>query len=245
MRIAICDDDALCREQILAIVTEYISKCDRELTVSVYEKAAALLDDALRYGGWDIYILDIIMPGINGIRLGMELRRHDPDCKILYLSSSREFALDSYQAKASDYLVKPVQKERLFQSLDDTISTIANRKEKSLIVKTRDSSTKLPYDSILYAELKDRKVSYCTAGGNRIEGSSIRTTFADAIKELLQDSRFVLCGPGLAVNLYYVTTVSNDHLTFKTGARLHIGKRAGREFRDIWADFWMNQEGCK
>ena len=83
LKIAICDDDALCRDQILSIVNAYITQKNRDISVSVFDRAAALIDVAQRFGGYDIYILDIIMPGINGIKLGVDLRRFVPDGKIL------------------------------------------------------------------------------------------------------------------------------------------------------------------
>lgn len=245
MRIAICDDDAHCREEILCMVNEYIASSDRRSAVTVYERADTLLDDALRFGGFDIYILDIIMPGVNGIQLGVELRKHDYIGKILYLTSSREYAIDAFQAKASEYLLKPVEKNKLFVALDDAIQTIANRKEKSFIVKTRERSIKLGLDSILYVGLYNKTIIYHLVDESAVESTSIRTTFSDAIAELLLDSRFVLCGNSVAVNLYYVTMAETDTLFFRNGSKLYIGKRAGREVRSVWTDFWMSGEGSK
>lgn len=245
MRIAICDDDAHCREEILCMVNEYIAASEKRFTVTVYERADTLLDDVLRFGGFDIYILDIIMPGVNGIQLGVELRKHDYIGKILYLTSSREYAIDAFRAKASEYLLKPVEKDNLFAALDDAIQTIANRKEKSFIVKTRDRSVKLSLDSIQYVDLYHKTIIYHLVDGSTVESISIRTTFSDVIAELLSDSRFVLCGNSVAVNLYYVTMTETDTLFFRNGSKLYIGKRAGREMRSVWSDFWMSGEGRK
>jgi len=245
LKIAICDDDPACREQIVSIIKEYAALKHQEMDISVYERAENLMDNILRFGGYNIYILDIIMPGMSGIQLGIQLRQSDFDGKILYLTSSREYAIDAFRAKASDYLLKPLEKDKLFAALDDAINTIANRRERSLIVKTRENSMKLAFDSILYAELINRKITYHLMGGGTIEGSTIRTTFAEAIGELLQDSRFVLCGSVIAVNMYYITMVETDTLFFKNGTKLYIGKRAGREIRSAWTDFWMSGEGSK
>lgn len=242
MKIAICDDSPAYREQVQSILNEFAQPRHREVAVSVYEHPNALLDDVTRFGGFDIYILDIIMPMVNGIQLGIQLRRCDPQGKIIYLTSSQEYALDSYRTKAFDYILKPIRKERLLAALEEAAAAISNRREKSIIVKNRENTVKLTLDSILYAELADRKIRYATIGGNVIEGSSIRTTFAEAIGDLLADSRFVLCGPGLAVNLYYITMANNDSLVFKNGQQLYVGKRAGKELRSVWFDFWMNKE---
>lgn len=245
MKIAICDDDALCRKQISSFLTAYAAQRDLELSVSVFDRASALMENVQHLDLFDIYILDIIIPGMNGIQLGIQLRQADPDGIILYLTSSPEYALDSYRARAFDYLLKPLQKEQLFSSLDQAFGIMANRKKKSLIVKTRESSIKLSLDTILYAELLNRKVTYYLINGNTVETSTIRTTFAESIQELLADSRFVLCGPGLAVNLYHITMTDSDTLYFKNGKKVYVGKRAGRDIRSAWSDFWLEGDGSK
>lgn len=107
MKIAICDDDAYFREQIEGLVQKYISG-DLKKTVSVFSHAEELLEDVNKNGGFDIYLLDIVMPAMNGIDLGKELRKNGQDGKIIYLTSSAEFAIDSYEAEASSYILKPI-----------------------------------------------------------------------------------------------------------------------------------------
>lgn len=245
LKLAICDDDELYRDQLLSLVTTYSHQKNTELSISVYDRANALLDAAHRIGGYDIYILDIIMPDVNGIQLGLDIRQFDSEGKILYLTSSPEFALDSYRVRAFDYLVKPVQKDRLFSALDDAIHTLANRKYKCLIVKTPENTVKLIIDNILYAELTGRRIAYHMINGDTIQSSSIRTTFAESIRELLADDRFSLCGSSIAVNLYHVTMTDTETLFFKNGQKLYIGKRAGRDIRSVWSDFWLSGEGSK
>ena len=245
MKIAICDDDVRCREKLLNMINAYAMRSEQKLNVTVYEQPTALLDDVSRLGGFDIYLLDIIMPGLNGIQLGLELRQSDCVGKMLYLTSSREYAIDAFKVKASDYLLKPVEQDKLFAALDDAIGTITNRREKGFIVKTRERSVKLNFDSILYVDLYNKTMIYHLVDGTAVESTSIRTTFSDVVAELLADSRFALCGSSIAVNMYYITMVETDTLFFKNGAQLYIGKRAGREVRTAWTDFWMNGEGSK
>lgn len=243
LKIAICDDDPLCREQVVSIVNAYNEQRNHHLSISVFTRSIALLDEVQRFGSFDIYLLDIIMPGLTGIQLGIQLRQSDPDGKILFLTSSRDYAIESYRAKAFDYLLKPVKQDQLFRSLDEAISTIANRKEKSLIIKTRENNVRITLDNILYVELVYRRVAYHMLNGSVVESNSIRTTFAESIQELLSDGRFILCGSGLAVNLYHVTTTDNETLVFRNGQSIYIGKRASRDVRSIWSDFWLSGEG--
>ena len=242
MRIAICDDDARCLQVVEDIVSAYRAQRNPDVLVSAYESAAAMMADVMRRGSADVYLLDIIMPGMNGIDLGLQLRRDTPDAKIIYLTTSSEYAVDSYRVRAFDYLIKPVNQDRLFAALDEAALSIANRRDKSLIVRTKECSTKVSFDSIIYAELVNKSIVYHLTSGAAVEGLSIRTTFSEAIAEMLNGSRFALCGSSIAVNMYYITTIDNAALHFKNGSELYIGLRAARSLRSIWGDFWMNQE---
>lgn len=240
MKIAICDDDSLCRAQIVDFLSEYIH--GQDISLSVYSSASALLDDALTLGGFDIYLLDVLMPGINGIQLGIQLRQSDKEGKILYLTSSREYAIDAFKAKASAYLLKPIQKQELYATLDDLFHSVNNGLDKTILVKTRESMIKLDFDSILYAELSRKTVVYHLISGNIVESTSIRSTFAEAMEKTLQDKRFILCGSNKLVNLHYISELDSETVMFKNGTDLYIGRRAARELRSVWYDFWFNEE---
>ena len=239
MKIAICDDDLFWRKQLQMLLKDYISTKNKNISVSVYEHGENLIDDVLKAGGFDVYILDIMMPGINGIDLGLSIRKSDLDGKILYLTASENFAIDAFKAKAFNYILKPVEKDAFFQAMDDILDT---KPEKSLIVKTKEGSVKLPVDSILYAELAKRTVVYHLVNGNSVESVTIRIPFATAVQDLLEDNRFVLCGASMIVNLYHITVVDSDSILFRNGDKAFIVKRASRELRSLWCDFWFNEE---
>lgn len=108
MRIAICDDEKACREEVTPLVKEYIQQSGLAMDLTVYENGTDLLEDARRIGSFDIYILDILMPLLNGIDLGIQLRELDTDSKIFYLTSSPDYSIRAFKAKAWEYLLKPV-----------------------------------------------------------------------------------------------------------------------------------------
>lgn len=245
MRIAICDDDALCREEVAQLVREYMDGGVRFLDLAVYEKSDHLLEDVQRTGGFDIYILDILMPRINGIDLGRRLRELDTDSKIFFLTSSPDYAIPAFKVRAQEYLLKPVRKEELFPALDEAFTVLSKKKEKGIMVKTSQTSIRLSFDSIVYAELKTKNIHYHLTNGKVIESVAIRTGFSEAVQEILRDNRFFMCSTSMVVNLYHIYAISTDTLTFKNGKTVYLSRRASRELRSIWADFWMNKEGSK
>lgn len=243
MRIAVCDDNRLCRSHVEDLLHDYAEqRRDADITFSIFSEPEALLA-ALEQETFDIYILDIIMPGMDGIALGKALRNQGTDAKIIYLTSSEEYALDSFQVRAFHYLMKPAQREPFFAVLDEAIASISVRKDRSLIVKTREGSARISYDSLLYAELAKRAVLYHLTHGRTLESTSLRTTFTEAVKDLLADRRFALCGTSTTVNMHHITMVEAESIVFEDGSRVHLNKKACRELRMMWNDFWLSEEG--
>ena len=226
MKIAICDDEASCRAQIYDLLCDYVEdRKDKEIQVELFTSPEALLRTVQEGSIFDIVILDIVMPGMNGIQLGQALRNESIDQKIVYLTSSEEYALDSFRVRAFDYLLKPVEKKTLFPVLDEAISSIHIKKDKSLIIKTKETNARVTFDSILYAELANRAIVYHLIGGKTVESTTLRTTISEAMQELLTDRRFLLCGTSTLVNLHHITMVENESIVFQDTLRVFLNKK--------------------
>ena len=243
MKIALCDDDLRYRTQLFDLMNEYISSIpDEDIHFSIYDSAEELLNAVEKTGHFDIYILDIIMDGMNGIDLGLKLRALGKNGKIIYLTNSIEFALDAFKVRAYHYILKPIKKDEFFSVLDETTNIIASHNDKSLLVKTKEGTVKLKHDSILYAELCRRVITYHLVNGTDVDSITIRTPFSVAVRDLTQDNRFVLCGTSLLVNLHHITSIENDMITFKNTYKLYLSKNSCRKIRSVWYDFWFNKE---
>lgn len=245
MRIAICDDDAQSREEAAQLVKAYVRQSVRSIELSVYSSGTDLLEEVQRMGSFDIYILDILMPKLNGIELGIRLREFSSSSKIFYLTSSPDYSIRAFKARAWDYLLKPVKQETLFPALTEAMDALGEKQEKCIVVKTGQSSIRVTFDSILYAELKRKDIHYHLSSGKVIESTSIRTGFSEAVQEMLRDNRFFMCSTSMVVNLYHIHAVNSDTLTFQNGESIYLSRRASRELRSVWVDFWMNKEGTK
>ena len=243
MKFAICDDEALHLETIHTYIKEYSSlNCKTPITVSSFSCSESLLEDIERNGEYDVYFLDIIMPGMNGITLGRKLRENDCHAPIIYLTSSPEFAVDSYRVRAYDYLLKPVKKEDLFSSLTSLLSDLSPKNERFTMVRTRENNERLMVRNIMYARLSNRVISYYMTDGQIIQSIYIRGSFSDAVSDLLLDDSFILCGVSLAINLKHLTRLENNTLFFGNNHPVSVGSKVFRSIRSAWFDFCMNRE---
>ena len=121
VKIAICDDET----EFLDILSESLSSWCRahQLTLQLYRFTNGdELISAHRAYGMDLILLDMIMPLLSGMDTARELRQADTAVRLVFLTSSPEFALESYEVRAFDYLLKPVTYERLAQLLDELSS---------------------------------------------------------------------------------------------------------------------------
>lgn len=238
MKIAICDDQVTCLNKAIGATEEYIkARCVKNISYEAFSHAEDLISACEKNGGFDVYVLDVVMPDVNGIQLGEKLRNMGVDGKIIYLTSSEEYSLDAFRVKAFDYIIKPINKEKYFKALDEAAEQISQKKDKHILVKSKERSIKITYDSIMYAELTKRAIRYYLTKGKIIETVTLRIPFSEACNELLSDPRFYLCSQSMLVNLDHVTEVENEAVVFGDSYKAFLGEKACRKLRSAWSSY--------
>lgn len=154
---------------------------------------------------YDIYLLDVVMPGLNGIELAKEIRSSDKAADIIFLTSSPEFAVESYTVKASNYLVKPVSRDRLVEALDDIMRTRTEDRDSCLVLKSSVGVHKVHISEIIYIEALNRKVVYYLRNNSQI---TCVEKFASVCDQLLQHPEFLLAHRSFLVNMNYIRRIS-------------------------------------
>jgi len=238
LRVALCEDEKQQGKEGEELLLEYFSlRPELGGQAAVFSSAQELLEQVDKQGGFDIYLLDIIMPEKNGIELGAELRKRGFSPLIIYMTSSPDYAVDSYSVRAFNYLLKPVERKTLFSVLDEAVENLSWERDASIAVKTRGGLQRLKLSGLVYCELADRRICYYMSGGNVVEGVSLREPFRDAVSELLKYRQFALCSVSFAVNLAYVERIERERLRIKTGQYLPVSRKFREELTDRWMDF--------
>ena len=241
LRIAICDDEAQYVQQIKNFVQEYLHG-HPELSgqIDSFSLGRELLYQAEESGGFDLYLLDIIMPGLNGIQTGRQLRQLGDGGEIIYLTTSPDYAVDSYSVRAFFYLLKPLEKGRLFEVLDAAVKKLDDRRSKAVLIATKDGPRRLLLDQILYVERVGRGLRYFCSGG-AVDSLSLRVPFHTAVEPLLSDPRFCQCGSSFAFNLQHVTGVSGQEVLLDSGDPVAIPRACVLPFKLAWGRFWLEE----
>ena len=243
IRIALCDDDDRQLAQIQTFLREYSARHPgADLTVTAFSSGAALLEHVRSRGVFDLYLLDIIMPGENGIELGLGIRESDRGGQIIYLTTSPEFALDSYQVSAADYLLKPFDINILSQTLEKAVNRFRQEHQAYITVKTREGLRRLPVRSIMFSELAGRCVQYSLSDGALVKSTSVRGSFQSAIKPLLEHRCFVLCATSFLVNLSFVEMIETSGLRLTDGRMIPLSRSLRTEVTGRWMDYCLEGE---
>lgn len=239
LRFAVCDDDKEQCQQMAALLESYLqSRAGLQGRVMTFSSGNALLIQAERQGGFDLYILDILMPELNGIDTGRRLRALGDGGEIVYLTSSNDFAADSYDVHAFFYLLKPVQEKRLFQILDGAVKKLNRRRSSAIVVNTADGPRRILLEHIQYVERVGRCMRYSCID-SMVDSQSIRVPFREMAAPLLADRRFYLCGASFVLNFQHVTGVNGRTALFSNGQTLTLPRTAATDFKKAWGNYWL------
>lgn len=207
--------------------------------VEVFLSGAALLNRAEETGGFDLYILDILMPEQSGIDIGRRLRRMGIWGELIFLSSSNDYAADSYELKAFFYLLKPVEEGKLFRVLDQAVEKAQQRKRQAFVVETRDGSRRILLEKLLYGERAGRVMRcHCTDG--IVDSQTLRGSFHNAVAPLLTDPRFYLCGASFVLNFQHVSGVNGQAALLDNGETVTLPRSVALDFKRAWGKYWLN-----
>ena len=164
-------------------------------------------------GIWQAVFLDICMNEMNGIELAHMLRRADPDLKIIFISTSRDYAFDAFPIHPFDYLVKPYTMESFRHVMDELLLTFA-RPEPEITIRASRSAFRIPYRNIVSVFSSGHSVDVYVTGNPPIRSIM---TFSEIFEELSADSRFLLCNRGILANMDHALKVEDNVLRMKEG----------------------------
>ena len=224
LRLAICDDEPMDCALVAQMSREILGAEGVEAELSAYPSAAELLR-AIRAGrAFHIFLLDVMMEGMDGMKLAAALRAGHEDAAIIFISSNREMALRGYEVAAARYLAKPLDREKLREAL--LYCCAAHARRRALALPTAEGQTRVDPSAIVYVEAWERGVRL-DLGAEKLEAKIPISQIA----AMLPEGQFAYCHRTLLVNLACVRHVRYCELELKNGERLPISKYRLAQFK--------------
>ena len=213
-RIAVCDDDDAQREYIKNLVTTWAAQADVSASVTVFHSAQAVMFAGCEQ--FDIFLLDIEMPVVNGMELAKTIRRENESAVIVFITGYSDYIAQGYDVSALHYLVKPVDKQKLFAVLDKA-RRVLGKQEACLLLEMAGETYRLPLREIRYIEVSG---NYATVHAK--EDITVKKTLSELQAQL--DDRFARMGRSFVVNLSYVRRVTKTEVLLSSDERVPLSR---------------------
>jgi DNA-binding LytR/AlgR family response regulator len=235
INIAICDDESHELDRANGLLKQYTYE-HQQYQINTYSFSAPL--DLLAYveanNRFDVLLLDIYMPGILGTEAARELRGMGDNCQIIFLTTSRDHAIDAFSVNAAHYLVKPYSEKEFFTALDKVMDKFTKKDEVYITVKSADGISRIGLNKLVYSETDNHIQKLYMLDGRAI---SVRKSSTELFELLDEDPRFYKCGSTYIINMDYIVEISSMSVVFSTGAKISILSRKRAELKKLYMDY--------
>ncbi len=240
MHIAVCDDNINELSLISSLMEDFRRERDGSITYETFRSGTELLE-TMRSSRFDLLLLDILMPGVTGMDVAKEIRSSNYETPIIFLTSSREFAVESYRVSAEDYIMKPAQRDVIFSALDKQRTRLA-QEEAYLTLKTGSSIVKLPFSQIVYVEVINRKIQFILTSG---EVREVYGYLTDYERSLLANPHFYKPHRSYVVNLRQVTELNKKGFITIMGKTVPVARDAFSKVKAAYMKYLLtpNERG--
>lgn len=228
--IAVCDDTQTDKE-VVAQLTEEICKAEGMIPkITCFDRAETLLDTMQRGERFALLLIDVLMPGLDGMELARVLREKNEQVSIIFISSNREMALQGYEVSAARYLAKPVDKEKLKEAILFCYGQY--QKERELLLPVSGSMRRVAPKDIYYAEIMGRKCRI------RMEQEEYDASLSlSELEELLPEHEFIRCHQSFLVNWHHVQSLRTDALELTDKRMIPVSKHRVKQVRQAFVDY--------
>lgn len=239
IKIAFCDDDMEVLHQMNELLDRYRVERNEDITYAAFQSPFELLMEIEKGIRPDILFLDVVMPGQNGMDVAKEIRQYDTNMKIIFLTSSPEFAVESYSVGAYFYQLKPIWEESFFRLMDAVLAECEKKKKNSLILRSKDGITRIDLQQLEYCEVLGRKLLFHLENGAVLESAG---SLDDLAGQLMQYSNFFRPHRSFLVNMEYIQNISSRSIKMVNDVEIPIPHGKCSEIKNTYMEYAFNGE---
>lgn len=233
IQISLCDDESF----VTNMLSDNIKSVRSDIEVFSFGCGEDLL--ASRFLLNDIVIMDIEMTGINGIQTANRLRENGYEGMIIFLTSHKEMVFDSFQVKPYQYIVKPIDVDKVKGILEHAINEVIDTRYTHFEAVCNNHTFRIPLANIYFFESSGRKIDiYHRDGKITIVGKM------NQIEASLKNKKFFRCHKGYLVNLEHVYEFSNNEITLSSKQKILISRLKLNSFKEAFKAFMKGNMKC-
>ncbi len=234
IHIAICDDETGAVEKNRAITEGALRRCGTGGKITSYTDSRSLLCDIEEDGFFfDLILLDIEMPGENGMELAERIRPWLPEVRIIFITSHLEYAIDAFSLSIFRYVPKDDLEKRLPAAIEDALRLILLEEGKVYVIRTSNRLEKIPYRDIYYIERDGKNAGIVTGGGV----SKVRKSLQQVYEEL-EAEEFIYIDRGCIANIIHIMQIRDGFAILKNGKALPISRSHLGPVKEELSSYW-------
>lgn len=234
LNIAICDDEKKDIELLEKNILQYNIETDNNIIVSSFLSAEELLSDYDNHP-YNVVLLDIEMPCINGMELGKQLREMDDNLFIVFTTSYPEYMQDSFEVQPFQFLTKPIDHNDVCKLFNNIINKI-NRSSKSIVIIDSENEKQfVALNDILFISSMKEKKSYIRY--QLFDKEFVSRGTLSEIEHQLATRGFVSPSRGFLVNVKQIQAMKSTSIILKNGFEIPISRRRAKELQQIYTQY--------
>ncbi len=244
--IALCDDEAAELEKTTQLLSDYEKKYSGlEFIIRRFENADEMLYliNEENYEP-DLILMDIYMPDRtnssypSGIEAAKKLRSMKFKGKIIFLTSSKEHALEAFDVDALQYIVKPIAEDKLFAILDNLLKDMEEERKRYILLRIEGRLVRVSLNDIAYCEAQGKTQCLYLADGTQC---ILRMTMAELYEQLAQYHEFVRIGVAFIVNLGYIGSLNAKEICMDNGAKIYLPRGTYKGLREQYFSYYCRE----
>ncbi len=228
LNICLCDDDINALNYYSNRISELSGKNNYAFKIEMFISGESLIfeteDNPNRF---NIIIIDIIMQNINGIDTAKILRKYGYNGIIIFLTSSKEFALESFEVDPLNYILKNDNYDRFDNIFLKAAMQVYKNTNKNIVISCKPKNKIINLDTIVYMETLNKKVILHKISGESEEVNSIFRNIYEKVK----DNGFVQCHKSYIVNIKYIQRFNKLECILQNNIRVPIGRKYSKDFK--------------
>lgn len=219
--IGICDDEKLICNEIESMLHDYGKKTDTLINIDIFHSGETICDYMKKGNLFDLVFLDIELEKMNGIEAGNIIRDEIKNeiTQIVYVSWKQQYAMELFQNRPFDFIIKPVSQEKISSMMNKYIELHINN-NCFFEFSFRKSDYRLPFGDIIYFESHNRKIRIIGTFGEKEYYEKLAN-----ILEVLPDKNFIQIHKSIIVNYLYVSKYSYEGVVLLNGKVLPISQK--------------------
>lgn len=215
--IAIVEDEAEFSVQLQEYLKQYQEEYDVRFKISIFEDGADILEDYQQL--YDIILLDIEMPKVNGMDAAEQIRKMDSDVTLMFITNMASYAIRGYEVGALDFVMKPINYYTFSMKLTRVLKRTKQKELQQILLTLPDGVKKFGVNQIYYVEVQNRMLHYHTEEGEYV----VRGTM-QSVEQMLLPYPFAKCNHWYIVNLKHVSEVRKN-TAIVGGHELEVSRR--------------------